>query len=91
MAFLPEVLKDISEDDERKDLPEVMEAFKEAVRYNITNGRMNSGKASVAAYKLLVEPEDLTADNLRRAHLFGWCVELVRAEQFAFETLVALP
>ena len=29
-------------------------------------------------FRLLTEPEQQTPENLRRANILGWCVELVR-------------
>ena len=39
---------------------------------------MNRGLAVTMAYKLLEDPSKLTEENLKRAQVLGWCVEMVR-------------
>lgn len=35
--------------------------------------------ATVLAYKLLAKPEDQTEENIKLAHVLGWCVEMYQA------------
>lgn len=51
---------------------------KQALQYNVPNGKKNRGLATVLAYKTLVPNEaELTPENVRLAHTLGWCVEMV--------------
>lgn len=50
--------------------------FAKSLQYNVPTGKKNRGLSVVHAYKMLAKPDELTEDNLRLAHILGWCVEI---------------
>lgn len=50
---------------------------KKALQYNVPRGKKNRGLVTVMAYKALVDQDQLTPENLRKAQYLGWCVEMV--------------
>ncbi|ESO97345.1 hypothetical protein LOTGIDRAFT_231541 [Lottia gigantea] len=51
--------------------------FKEVLEYNVPFGKKNRGISVVTSYCQLVQ--DPTEENLTRARVLGWCVELLQA------------
>ena len=49
---------------------------------------MNRGLAVPLSYKLLAPTEDHTKENLRKANILGWCIELVSKVQYYLSSLV---
>ncbi|XP_039299616.1 farnesyl pyrophosphate synthase-like, partial [Nilaparvata lugens] len=48
------------------------------IAYNVPGGKKNRGLALVLGYKHLAKSSDLTPENIRLAHILGWCVELLQ-------------
>ena len=49
----------------------------QVLQYNVRGGKMNRGLAVSMSYKLLADPAQVTPASLKRAHILGWCIELV--------------
>lgn len=47
------------------------------VQYNVPNGKKNRGMTVPVAYKMMVPAEEQTEENMKLAHVLGWCVEFV--------------
>lgn len=77
MAVFPDIVRDLTDAGRHTDIPEVTKRFVKVLQYNVPNGKKNRGLGVVAAYKLLEDPENLTEENVRRANVLGWCVEMV--------------
>ncbi|KAB0803238.1 hypothetical protein PPYR_00208 [Photinus pyralis] len=48
------------------------------LEYNVPLGKKSRGLTTVACYKALEDPENLTSENIRLANVMGWCVEMVQ-------------
>lgn len=79
MAVFPDIVRDLTELGVHTDIPEVARWYAKVLQYNVPNGKKIRGQAVVAAYKLIADPELHTEDNIRRANILGWCVEMVQA------------
>jgi hypothetical protein len=45
----------------------------------------------VFAYRMLAKPQEVTPENIRLAHILGWCIEMVmRNNQVYYTILVKL-
>ncbi|XP_074660129.1 farnesyl pyrophosphate synthase-like isoform X2 [Tubulanus polymorphus] len=61
------------------EIQQAMDHFKEVLLYNIPGGKKNRGLAVVSSYKYLVPSDRVTDDDLLRARILGWCVEILQA------------
>lgn len=51
--------------------------LQQALQYNVPGGKKNRGLVTVMAYKILVDQDQMTPENLRKVQYLGWCVEMV--------------
>ncbi|XP_071795725.1 farnesyl pyrophosphate synthase-like isoform X1 [Asterias amurensis] len=75
-----ELVKDIVGDDESN--PEIRDAalrFEKMLAYNVPHGKRNRGLTTVASFRHLAKPSQMTDGNLHKAMVLGWCVELLQA------------
>lgn len=79
MAVFPDIVRDLSEHAKQYESKEASKHFAKVLQYNVPNGKKNRGLATVLAFKLLAKPDDLTEDNIRLAHVLGWCVEMYQS------------
>uniref|UniRef100_A0A336K2X4 Farnesyl pyrophosphate synthase n=1 Tax=Culicoides sonorensis TaxID=179676 RepID=A0A336K2X4_CULSO len=49
----------------------------QALQYNVPRGKKNRGLATLVAYKML--STDHSDEQIRLAHILGWCVEMLQA------------
>lgn len=79
MAVFPDIVRDLTDLGVHTDIPEVARWYAKVLQYNVPNGKKIRGQSVVAAYKLIADPDLHTADNIRRANILGWCVEMVQS------------
>ncbi|XP_014606445.1 PREDICTED: farnesyl pyrophosphate synthase isoform X1 [Polistes canadensis] len=79
MAVWPDVVRDLTNNNQNLDLPEVTKWLVKVLQYNVPEGKKNRALALVYAYRMFVPPEQLTNDNIRLARILGWCIELLQA------------
>lgn len=58
---------------------ESMAYIRNVVSYNVPHGKLNRGMAVFQCYKSFRSHVDITAQDEHRAHVLGWCVELLQA------------
>lgn len=76
MVLFPEIQKDLTEE-ELIGLPEVSENLSKVLHYNVLPSRLQWARITTFIYNLLEDPTDLTSENLKKANILGWCMELV--------------
>lgn len=59
--------------------PDTVQYLRKVLTYNVPHGKLNRGLAVFHCYKAFRPGEAISADDERRAHLLGWCVELLQA------------
>ncbi|GLH15155.1 Farnesyl pyrophosphate synthase [Gryllus bimaculatus] len=79
MAVFPDVVRDLTDAGKHLDIPEATKWFAKVLQYNVPGGKKNRGLATVFAYRMLSPADQLTPENLRLAHIIGWCVEMLQA------------
>jgi len=79
VSIFPDVVRDLLQQETLKDVPDALKWLSKVMQYNVRGGKMNRGLAVGMSYKLLAKPEDLTKDNIRRAHVLGWCIEMLQS------------
>lgn len=85
MAVFPDLVRDLTEKTRHYNTAEVALRFAKALQYNVPRGKKNRGLVTVLAYKTLYRANDggsaapLADADLRRAHLLGWCVEMLQS------------
>jgi len=68
-----------------RDLPKMglpnhaKEWIKELMNYNVVGGKMNRGLTVLHSVELLSEGRDLSRSDVFKAHILGWCIELLQA------------
>lgn len=77
MGLWPDIVRDLTEAGRHLDIPDATKWMAKVLQYNVPGGKKNRGLAVVYAYTKLVQPEQLTEENLRLARILGWCTELV--------------
>lgn len=79
MAVFPDIVRDLTDTGRHLDIPDATKWFAKVLQYNVPGGKKNRGLALVFSYRMLYPADKLTADNIRLAHVMGWCVELLQA------------
>lgn len=79
MTLLPDIVRDLTEIDSNSDIPEAQKWYAKVLQYNLVGGKMNRGLAVSLSFKLLASPDQITRENIRRAHILGWCIELLQS------------
>lgn len=79
MAVFPDVVRDLTEYCKKYDNTLASKWFAKALQYNVPQGKKNRGLAAVLAYRMLSKSEDLTPENIRRAHYLGWVIEMFQS------------
>ncbi|XP_023661933.1 farnesyl pyrophosphate synthase [Paramormyrops kingsleyae] len=60
-------------------LADALSRLAEVLRYNAPGGKRNRGLSVIGSLRELVPPSQLSPDDVRRALLVGWCIELLQA------------
>ncbi|XP_061396816.1 uncharacterized protein LOC133332429 [Musca vetustissima] len=79
LAVFPEIVNEMVEITNKYSPNEISEWFARSLEYNIPHGKLNRGLLTVLTYKNLVKSEDLTPENIKRAQILGWCVEILHS------------
>ncbi|KAK6191276.1 hypothetical protein SNE40_003007 [Patella caerulea] len=77
-AIFPAIVDDLTKTGLKDiEISDAIQWFKKVIEYNVPFGKKNRGIAVVTSYcQLVTNP---TKDNIRRARVLGWCVELLQA------------
>ncbi|ROI36389.1 Farnesyl pyrophosphate synthase [Anabarilius grahami] len=60
-------------------LSDALNRLREVLRYNAPGGKRNRGLSVIGSLRELVSPSELPPDEVHRALLVGWCIELLQA------------
>ncbi|KAG2462512.1 FPPS synthase, partial [Polypterus senegalus] len=72
-----QIVNDLTEQDlNHPEVGDAIRRLKQVLEYNAPGGKRNRGLSVIASYRELVTPEQLTPENLQRALVVGWCIEL---------------
>lgn len=69
----------IEEDEANPEIADAARRFKKMLHYTVPGGKRNRGLTVINAFRLLAKPDQLTDDNVFKAMMLGWCVELLQA------------
>ncbi|XP_037827515.1 farnesyl pyrophosphate synthase [Lucilia sericata] len=78
MAVFPDIVRDLTEAANSYNSSDASNWFARALQYNVPKGKKNRGILTVLTYKNLVNAKDITDENLKLAHILGWCVEMLQ-------------
>ncbi|CAL4077934.1 unnamed protein product, partial [Meganyctiphanes norvegica] len=83
MAVFPDLVRDLTEiGSSSKADPGIASAQKwyaKVLQYNVVGGKMTRGLAVPASFKLLATKEQNTPENIKKAYILGWCIELLQS------------
>ncbi|KAJ6641196.1 Farnesyl pyrophosphate synthase [Pseudolycoriella hygida] len=79
MSVFPDLVRDLTDKTKKYDRADASKWFAKALQYNVPRGKKNRGLVTVMAYKILVDQNQLTPENLRKAQYLGWCVEMLQS------------
>jgi len=79
MSVFPDLVRDLTDKTKKYDRSDASKWFAKALQYNVPRGKKNRGLVAVLAYKTLVDPDQLTPENLRKVQYLGWCVEMLQS------------
>lgn len=79
MTVLPDIVRDLTEIGSNSDIPEAQKWYAKVLQYNTVGGKMNRGLAVGLSFKLLAAPDQITRENMQKAHILGWCIELLQS------------
>lgn len=79
MTVFPDLVRDLTEYAKKYGGSTAEKWFSRALQYNVPQGKKNRGLAAVLSFRMLAKSEDLTPENIRRAHYLGWCIEMFQA------------
>ncbi|KAK3551257.1 hypothetical protein QTP70_013970 [Hemibagrus guttatus] len=60
-------------------LADALSRLKEVLQYNATGGKRNRGLSVIGSLRELIPPIKLSPEEVERALLVGWCIELLQA------------
>uniref|UniRef100_A0A3P8Y7M2 Farnesyl pyrophosphate synthase n=1 Tax=Esox lucius TaxID=8010 RepID=A0A3P8Y7M2_ESOLU len=79
-AQFQELVKEITEKDLTDPvLADALKRLREVLLYNAPGGKRNRGLSVIGSLRELVPPTKLTQDDVQRALIVGWCIELLQA------------
>ncbi|XP_055610732.1 farnesyl pyrophosphate synthase [Uranotaenia lowii] len=79
MTVFPDLVRDLTEYARKYGNSVAEKWFARALQYNVPQGKKNRGLAAVLAFRMLAKSEDLTPENIRRAHYLAWCIEMFQS------------
>ncbi|KAK7071620.1 hypothetical protein SK128_027480 [Halocaridina rubra] len=79
MSIFPDLVRDLTEIGSETDVPEAQKWYSKVLQYNAVGGKMNRGLAVGLSFKLLAPPEMVTRENMEKAHILGWCIEMLQS------------
>jgi len=77
MSMFPDLVRDLVEQPEMRDMEETNQWLIRVLQYNVPHGKRNRGLATALAYRHMVS--ELTEENVRLSYVLGWCVEILQA------------
>ncbi|TSR75293.1 Farnesyl pyrophosphate synthase [Bagarius yarrelli] len=60
-------------------LTDALSRLRKVLQYNATGGKRNRGLSVIGSLRELIPPSKLTPEEVERALLVGWCIELLQA------------
>ncbi|KAL0985227.1 hypothetical protein UPYG_G00154330 [Umbra pygmaea] len=79
-AQFEELVAELTEEDLRDPvLADALKRLREVLHYNAPGGKRNRGLSVIGSLRELVPPTKLTQDDVQRALIVGWCIELLQA------------
>ncbi|XP_061530167.1 farnesyl pyrophosphate synthase isoform X1 [Phycodurus eques] len=79
-AQFEELVRELTEQDLTDPvLLDALNRLKEVLLYNAPGGKRNRGLSVIGSLRELVPPTRLTQDDVQRALVVGWCIELLQA------------
>lgn len=79
LALLPDIIRSLTFEGVHQDMPLVNKHLAQCIQYNVSHGKLNRGLMVPQTFKLLTEPDQHTEENMKRAIILGWCVELLQS------------
>lgn len=80
MQVWSQISKELRMDFDQYGLPlDSVEYFSRMLEYNVPGGKLNRGLAVVATYRLLTQGQSVSQEDLFRAAVLGWIVEILQA------------
>ncbi|XP_063876330.1 farnesyl pyrophosphate synthase-like isoform X2 [Scylla paramamosain] len=79
MSIFPDLVRDLTEVGTHSDIPDAQKWFAKVLQYNAVGGKMNRGLAVSLSFKLLATQDLITPENIKNAHIMGWCIELLQS------------
>ncbi|XP_069166472.1 farnesyl pyrophosphate synthase isoform X2 [Procambarus clarkii] len=79
MSLFPDIVRDLTEVGTHSDIPDAQKWYAKVLQYNAVGGKMNRGLAVSLSFKLLANQDLITPENIRLAHILGWCIELLQS------------
>ncbi|KYQ51069.1 Farnesyl pyrophosphate synthase [Trachymyrmex zeteki] len=79
MAMWPDIVRDIIEEIENSNFPDVAKWMEKVLQYTVPEGKKIRAFTLIYAYKLLAPSDQLTKENIRLARILAWCLELLQA------------
>ncbi|XP_078448642.1 farnesyl pyrophosphate synthase isoform X2 [Lampetra planeri] len=64
---------------EHPEIGDAIKRLKEVLEYNVPGGKRNRGLSVIASFRELASASQHTEENVTRALVVGWCVELLQA------------
>ena len=74
-SMFPDLVRDLIENPEMRDMPETNHWLARVLQYNVPHGKRNRGLATALAYRYMTN--ELFEDNIRLSYILGWTVEIV--------------
>ncbi|CAH1974729.1 unnamed protein product [Acanthoscelides obtectus] len=88
MAIFPDIIKDLTKNNQYADISEVNERIGKLLEYNLLKCRKTWGLWATVSYKMFENPETLTAANVKLANILTWCVQMWRGAFTIFDDLM---
>ncbi|XP_021950946.1 farnesyl pyrophosphate synthase isoform X2 [Folsomia candida] len=77
MSMFPQLIRDLTEIPEYRDMDDTNRWLARVMHYNVPHGKRNRGLATALAYRYLAK--ELTDENVKLSYVLGWCVEILQA------------
>ncbi|XP_031328070.1 farnesyl pyrophosphate synthase-like [Photinus pyralis] len=86
-SLLPILVDDLTDAPDFKKHPEVGSEFRKMLEYNIPHGKKIPAFLPIAFYTSIEDPNKLSEENIRLAHIVGWCAQMLHTSYLLLDDI----
>nr|XP_018908377.1 PREDICTED: farnesyl pyrophosphate synthase-like [Bemisia tabaci] len=77
ITLLPDIVQNLTQDNKLYEYESANKWLAQVLQHNLQGGEKKRGLSLLQSYRILAAPEDVEPNNIRKAQIMGWCVEML--------------